>query len=156
MDKNSLPSDLVPLPTAPWDERPAALPLDIEECRTALWLANGNISEAAGVLKVDPSRLRRFVNKSARLIDVMNEASEQLVDKAVRNIAEALDDADDPARRDSMSKFVASTLGKGRGFNTSMTVVNASKLPTGPLQFTWADGSDMKGDVIEGEIIADE
>jgi hypothetical protein len=52
------PTDLMPLPTMPYDERPMSLPLDVEECRTALWRVRGNVTEAAKLIKVHPNRLR--------------------------------------------------------------------------------------------------
>jgi hypothetical protein len=139
-EEDHYPTDLVPLPTAPWDERPAELPLDAEECRTALWLKRGNVLEASRLLKVDPSRLRRFVNKSARLREVEREAREQLADIAEANILDALTDDEDYARRDSMSKFVLTTLGKQRGFSSSSTVALINRVPQGPIEFSWAGG----------------
>ena len=152
-----MPDDLVPLSTMPWDERPAELPLDIEECRTALWLTRGNVSKAAEKLKVDPARLRRFVSKSVRLNEVLKEAREQLADIAENNILDALMDREDYARRDSMSKFVLTTLGKERGFSTSVTVSPSSRLPSGPIEFSWATSpvidheKDDNGPVIDHE-----
>lgn len=142
-----MPADLVPLPTAPWDERPAELPLDIEETRTALWLKRGNISDTAELLKVDPVRLRRFVNRSLRLTEVAREAREQLVDLAEGNILDALLDKEDYARRDSMSKYVLSTLGKNRGFTTAQSVQVSTALPKGPIEFTWAEAPVIEGTV---------
>lgn len=145
------PDDLVPLPTAPWDERPDSLPLDVEECRTALWICRGNVTEAAGKLKVAPTRLRRLITRSARLTEVMNEAREQLADIAESNIMDALTDDEDYARRDSMSKFVLTTLGKQRGYTTSTVLAVANKLPTGPIEFSWATSPVIEHDADEGK-----
>lgn len=157
MTHNVYPTDLVPLPTSPWDERPASIPLDVEECRTALWLESGNVSNAAKRLKVSPERLRKFTNASARLTEVIHEARQQMVDLAEANIMDALMEAEDYTRRDSMSKFVLTTLGKERGFTTSTSLVVKNKLPTGPIEFSWLEGDiinqDDDGPVIDGEVV---
>lgn len=151
VDRTNLPDDLVPLPTAPWDERPDSVPLDVEEARTALWLASGNIGKAAARLKVPSNRLRKFVNASARLTEVVAEAREMMVDIAESNIMDALMEAEDYTRRDAMSKFVLTTLGKERGFSTSTTITLSKKLPAGPIDFKW-----IEGEVIEQKDDADE
>lgn len=149
---DNLPADLVPLPTAPYDERPSSLPLDVEECRTALWMARGNISEAARIIKVPASRLRLFVNKSEYLRREADEAREQLVDKAESNVYEALHD-EDPIRRDSMTKFVLQNLSNDRGWGNKNSGVNI-KIPgdgkQGRLMVAWDDGSTF-GNVIDHE-----
>ena len=66
-DDDSVPSDLVTLPTMTYSEMPPELPLDIEECRTAICMAAGNITEAAKLLKITSIRLRAFVKKSPYL-----------------------------------------------------------------------------------------
>lgn len=134
------PTNLVPIPTQPWPERPDSLPLDIEECRTAIWRANGNITEAAQVLKVTSQRLRRFVKSSQYLQDTVAEASETLVDRAEQVVREALDD---PERADPMARFILQSKGKTRGWGTGGGNVNINK-PTGPLKITWADGMSME------------
>src|SRR6476619_5108550 len=108
------PSDLIPLPTTPYSERPVSLPLDMEECRTALWLVRGNITEAAKLLKTTPLRLRQFVQKSPYLSAEMQEAKDQLVDIAEDVVYEALTDEDDKSRKDTMARFVLGSQGKPR------------------------------------------
>jgi hypothetical protein len=133
------PNNLKPIPTQPWDDRPEELPLDREEARTALWVANGNVSEAAAILKVSPSRFRRFVNSSDYLRRELEEAREQLVDRAEEVVREALHD---PDRCDPMARFVLSSQGKGRGWGTGggpSVNVKAS----GNVVFQWADGSSV-------------
>jgi hypothetical protein len=143
MTDDRLPDDLVPLPTAPYSERPVSLPLDVEECRTAIWRCRGNVSEAAGLLKVTPGRLRSFVRASPRLSAEVAEAREQLVDIAEDVAYDALTTADDPGRRESMARFVLGSLGKSRGYGSAsggnVTINNAK----GPIVIGWADGSDF-------------
>jgi hypothetical protein len=152
-----LPSDLQPIPTQPWGERPDSLPLVIEEVRTALWLESGSIPKAAIRLKVAPSRLRRFINNSPRLLAEQNEAREQLVDKAEENIKDALWDPIDSARRDSMSKYVASSLGRLRGYGTGPGKQININSEGGNILIQWADGTPLSNDdndssIIEGEM----
>lgn len=139
-----IPADLVPLPTMPYEERPVGLPLDMEECRTALWRCRGNISLAARLIKVSSSRLRNYVAKSPRLTDEVREAQQQLVDVAEDIAYEALTDGDDPGRRDQMARFVMSNLGRDRGYGTGKAGVTINN-PKGPVVIQWADGQSLSG-----------
>jgi len=141
------PSDLVPLSTAPWDQRPTELPLDVEEVRTALWLNRGNISKAAEVLKVHSMRLRRFVDNNEYLKEQLNEAREILKDVAETNVYDALTDEQDKGRRDSMSRFVLQTIGKDRGYGAGGTGVAVNMQgKRGRISITWDDGSPVAGE----------
>ena len=129
----------------PWDKRPDELPLDVEECRTALWKAQGNITEAAAILKITSMRLRRFVDSSPRLSAELKESKEQLKDIAEANLVEALTDPDDTARRDSMTKFVLTNLGGDRGYgqkNGSGLTIKAGG-GSGSFTVSWEDGSSF-------------
>lgn len=147
MDDEHVPNDLVALPTMPYSERPVELPLDTEECRTALWMAAGNVSEAAKILKVTSIRLRNFVKKSPYLTGEMAEAHDRIVDIAEANVRDALTDELDPSRRDTMSRFVLTNIGKHRGWGTSasggVTVKNSAG---GTIVVQWADGSTFNSD----------
>lgn len=149
----SLPADLRPLPTMPYDQRPAELPLDIEECRTALWKCRGNITKAAELLKTTSSRLRIFIAKSPYLSSEQKEANEQLVDIAEDVVYDALTDGEDPGRRDTMARFVLTGLGKNRGHGSGGGGVSIN-LPKGPIQISWGDGSSIvdQSKTIEGEV----
>lgn len=137
-----IPNDLAALPTMPYSERPIELPLDVEECRTAIWMAAGNISEAAKVLKVSSIRLRNFVKKSPYLSAEMQEAADRLVDIAESNVHDALTDELDPSRRDTMSRFVLSNLGRHRGWGTTASGgVSIKNTAGGTVIVQWADGS---------------
>lgn len=142
----SEPLDLIPLPTMPYDERPDALPLDIEECRTALWMVRGNVGEAAKVLKTTSLRLRNFIKASKRLSDELKEMQEILLDTAETVAAEALV-SDDPGRRDAMARFVMTNLGKERGYGqpNGPKGVNINLPGKGNFQISWDDGSNISG-----------
>jgi len=127
----------------PYAERPLELPLDVEEVRTAIWMASGNISEAAKVLKVTSIRLRNFVKKSPYLSAEMQEAADRLVDIAEANVAEALGDPLDPSRRDTMSRFVLTNIGKHRGWGTGSPNVTVKNSAGGTIVVQWADGTSF-------------
>lgn len=152
----SVPDNLVPLPTQPWEQRPVELPLDVEECRTALWRTGGNIARAADLLKIPSARLRSFVKKSPYLSREIEEASEVLVDMAEDVVADALRD---PDRADGMAKFVLSTKGKHRGWGTANSGSVNVDARGGNITVVWGDGSvvaaskEVGVDVIDGEVV---
>lgn len=151
---SSLPQDLVPLPTMPWSVRPAELPLDIEECRTALWQSRGNITEAAKRLKISSSRLRTFVRSSPYLSAQVKEAQEQLIDLAENVVYEALMDSEDHSRQDAMARFVLTGPGKDRGYGTGAPKVTINNQKGGTISLAWGDGTVFQPDeqkVIEHE-----
>lgn len=141
-----LPTDLVALPTSPWDERPEEIPLVIEECRTALWQTRGNITEAAKTLKVPSGRLRRFVNNSQYLLAEIEEAKEVLVDISESNVYDALTDQQDPGRKDSMTRFVLASQGRKRGWGTGAGPTGLALKGKGRISITWDDGSEIAGE----------
>jgi hypothetical protein len=61
------PDEFLPLAFYPWDSRPETVPLDDDECATALFLSGGDINAAAALLKVMPARLKRAIRKSGQL-----------------------------------------------------------------------------------------
>jgi hypothetical protein len=142
ISEENIPSDLVALPTMPYSERPSELPLDIEECRTAIWMAAGNITDAAKLLKITSLRLRNFVRKSPYLTAEMQEAADRIVDIAEKNVFDALTDELDPGRRDTMSRFVLTNIGKHRGWGTAGGGnVNIKNTSGGTIVVQWQDGS---------------
>jgi len=140
---NSIPEDLVALPTAPYSERPLSLPLDTEECRTAIWMCRGNITEAARILKITSLRLRNFVNKSPYLSAEMQEALDQIVDVAEQVVYDALTDEDDTGRRDTMARFVLGSQGRRRGWGSASPGVNIKNGAGGTIVVQWADGTSF-------------
>jgi len=128
----------------PYGERPAELPLDVEECRTAIWMGRGNITEAAKLLKITSIRLRAFVKKSPYLTAEMQEAADRLVDIAESNVLDALTDELDPSRRDTMSRFVLTNIGKHRGWGTAGSGnLNIKNAVGGTIVVQWADGTSF-------------
>lgn len=153
---SNVPDNLVALPTMPYDERPLELPLNVEECRTAIWMASGNVTDAAKLLKVPSIRLRQFIKKSAYLTSELQESAEQLVDIAEKNVKDALLDDQDPSRRDTMSRFVLTNIGKSRGWGSGNSAGGVNVKQTGgTLIVQWADGTTFSandGKTIDGEV----
>jgi len=136
-----LPPDLIPLPTMPYDHRPDSLPLQVEECRTALWRARGNVSVAADILKVGSSRLRRFIKNSDFLSAEQQEAQEMLKDIAEDVVYDALTDADDKGRQDAMARFVLQGIGKDRGYGAGQPNIHVNNSKGGTVIVGWQDGT---------------
>jgi hypothetical protein len=136
---SEVPSDLVPLPTSPWDERPGDLPLDREEVRTALWRASGSVSNAATLLKVSSGRLRKFIANSAYLQAEAEEAREQIVDYAEDVVMEELRD---PDKRGPMARFI---LGSQRGKKRGWGAGNAANIEINQNNtiIQWGDGTTV-------------
>jgi hypothetical protein len=140
----------------PYNERPSELPLDVEEVRTSIWMASGNLTEASKLLKVTSLRLRNFVKKSPYLSAEMQEAADRLVDIAESNVYDALTDELDPSRRDTMSRFVLTNIGKHRGWGSGsgpgVTVKNSAG---GTIIVQWADGTSFgsEANTDQGKII---
>jgi hypothetical protein len=135
------------------------MPLDVEECRTAIWKAKGNITRAAEYLKVPSTRLRNFVDKSAYLKRELRESLEIHVDRAEEIVDEALNDEDDKSRRDQMARFVlGSQVARQRGWGNG-TAQPGMKIDNkgGTIVVQWADGTHFGGqdnnNEIEGEVI---
>lgn len=155
------PSDLSPIPTQPWDERPDSLPLTVEEARTALWLDGGSIPKAAARLKVAPNRLRNYIRSSPRLLAEQNEAREQLADRAEEIVCEALNDPIDPGRRDGMAKFLLSSyIGRTRGYGSGPGKISINS-GGGNIIVTWGDGTplsdpDKDENTIEGTVVRED
>jgi hypothetical protein len=77
VDPSSSPEhdeEFAPLPYYPWQSRPETVPLDQDECATAIHLANGELVEAASLLKVPIIRLKRMLRGSPRLQRVFEES----------------------------------------------------------------------------------
>jgi hypothetical protein len=142
------PSDLIPLPTMPYNVRPVELPLDIEECRTAIWRCKGNVSRAAELLKVPATRLRHFIKRSPYLERELRESLEQLADRAEEIVDEALNDEEDKGRRDQMARFVlGSQVARARGWGNGQAQpgMKINNTNGGVIVVQWEDGTKFDG-----------
>lgn len=149
------PTDLIPLPTMPYDERPAELPLVIEEVRTAIWRAKGNVSTVAALLKVSSNRVRRFIKDSSYLSEELRESTEIILDKAEEVVAQAIESGD-PTRADSMARWYLAQQGGGRGYGKEGSRGPAINLPgKGRMVIMWDDGEQISGPAIENQQAAE-
>jgi hypothetical protein len=78
---------VIPLPAITEDWRDA-VPLDVDVVRSALWHHAGNITMSARYLRVEPSRLRRFVTGNSEFADDLAQIDERLCEFA-KSIVEA-------------------------------------------------------------------
>jgi hypothetical protein len=60
-------AEFAPLAFFPWDSRPETLLLDPDEVATALFLAKGELTAAASLLKVDKVRLNKVIRRVPKL-----------------------------------------------------------------------------------------
>ena len=100
--------EFIPLPFYPWTQRPDTLPLDPDECATAIHIAKGDIPKAADLLKVPEFRLNRLIRRTPRLQHVLSEANELTTHRAASEYIRALDDPSDRRREWAASKIMAS------------------------------------------------
>lgn len=112
--RTELPADLLQLGYRSGNH-PIDEPLDTEECRTALWMSAGNVTQASKLLKTTSARLGNLVRRNPYLAEERAKAAELAVDRAEAVILEALAD-DEPARRDDAARFVLTHAGRIRGW----------------------------------------
>ena len=129
-------------PYYPYDRRPSTTPIDVEECATALYLAEGEIALAAQTLKVEPLRLVRVIRRSPRLTRLHQELVSLLNDKVHHEYARAFRDEDDRRR-----EWAASKVSQTRQFQDHpLAPTTQSASPTlalgGPAKIiiSWDDG----------------
>jgi hypothetical protein len=123
-------------------KEPSEQPLDADACLIALRACNGNVTEAAELLRVASSRLRAFAQASPPLAQAIAEAREGLVDRAEAVVREALHDPENAARRDSMAKFVLSSqFAERRGFSPRPAKVEVRA--QGAFTIRWMNEDDV-------------
>jgi hypothetical protein len=128
----------------PWDKRPSHVPLDADECATALYLTEGELIPAAAKLKCEPLKLVRAIARSPRLQRLQAELASLLNDKVWREYRNAFDSEDDRRR-----EWAASKVSNTRQFQSHpLAPANAMAALPGPsasatrIIISWDDGSD--------------
>ena len=149
--------EFLPLPYFPYDERPVTVPLDVEECATALYICGGKLSKAADRLKVDKLRLQRVIDRSPRLQRLHKELYEVYVHDSAEVVIDAIY-ADDPRVRYAAATKVLGTKAAREhpfapaGDGGSLTVNNDGG---GNITFHWRTEPlplDNGGPVIENSL----
>jgi len=135
----NLPNDLAPLRERPWDVRPNEVRLTIDEVRTALWQASGSIDKAAGMLKVEWTRLNRFIRTTECLHAEWVEIVEQRLDAAERNLWESIHSSE-RERRDGTAQWVLQRAGREYRPRNS----GVPELSNGGLRLVWSDGNRVE------------
>lgn len=100
-------SEFLPLPYYPWDERPDSTPLDVDECATAIHIAQANLPKAASLLKVPVYKLERMLRRHPRLVHVLQETTTILGHRAAGEMIDALDSPNDRRREWASTKILA-------------------------------------------------
>jgi hypothetical protein len=142
--------EFIPLPFYSWDERPITLPLDADECATAIHLAHGELVHAAELLKVPIVRLNRLVRQSPRLQRVLDEALSTALIKARSIPLRTLfnPDADQRALEWASTKVLQSRLAIGDPLSPAPATsiqANASLQVSAPqrtITFRWRTDAD--------------
>jgi hypothetical protein len=121
--------------------------LDLAEVAEVLARCGCNVSDAARDLNVPPSDLRRLLWANPKLQDQAFEVVESRIDKAEKNIMEALR-SDDPRMRVAASMFTIrnTARAKRRGWITnaaaSVEVNIGADLPVRTVTYRWRNESD--------------
>ena len=143
---SDIDEEFLPLPYYGWAVRPVHLALDIEECATALYLADGVIGRAAERLKVEPLKLVRVISRSPRLTRLHAELAALLNDKVHEEYVKAFQSEDD-RRREWASSKVSQTKGfqahpLAPNSNLAPVVGGGSNSPT-RIIISWEDSSPL-------------
>jgi hypothetical protein len=142
-------SEFVPLPYYPWDERPSTVPLDHDECATAIHLAHGDAHVAAQLLKVPYIRLNRQLRASPRLARILTESLDQALAAAASLPIQTLFDpnADRRSREWASTKLLQSRLAIGHPLSPAPPTAAASasltvNAQTKTITYRWKSDDD--------------
>jgi hypothetical protein len=134
--------EFAPLPYFPWDQRPSTVPLDQDECATALHLSQGHLAKAAFLLRVPLFRLNRMLKHSPRLQRVFSESAELIVARAFGKYIDALD-AEDARRQEwGATKIMQSRAAMGHIFSPAPanSVSTSVTMSAKEIVYSWRDG----------------
>jgi plasmid maintenance system antidote protein VapI len=132
--------------------------LEPELVAEALINAQGNVTEAAKVLSVNPMRLRALVRGKRDLVAIQAEIMEQAIDASVQVLWGALADEGSFQNRFYASKeWLKSEMGRKRGFGwkpAGVTVINSGRAAPTAIEIKWLEPPQEpahQGEIIEGE-----
>jgi len=120
----------------PW---PDDVPLDPVRCTEALWLAKGNVKQAARILGTDTARLGYLISKDETLQTERAKAADLVLDRAEGNVIKALDD---DTHGLEVAKWVLTNGGRSRGWgqqaSTPLGLTFGASLPgSGAIAIRW-------------------
>lgn len=128
VDDREHDAEFIPLPFYSWDERPAHIALEVEECETAIHLAEGHLLRAAELLKVPLFRLNRAIVRHPKLQRIYQEAATLLAHRAASEYIEALASSNDRRREWASSKILASRAAQSHPFAPAPSQPNSASL----------------------------
>ena len=142
--------EFIPLPFYPWEERPSTLPLDPDECATAIHIAQGDLPAAAALLKVPLYKLQRQLTHHPRLQRVFQESNALAASRAAAEYLHALDSPSDRRREWAAAKILASRSAMAHPFAPAPSQPNAqaaslsltSSAAGRTLTFRWRTDAD--------------
>ena len=155
-----LDGEFEPLPFYSYDERPVGLPLDLEECATAIHLAGGDLPNAAALLRVPFHKLNRQVVNHPRLQRILAESHGLAHHRAAAEYLRALDSESDRRREWGASKILATRSAQGHAFapappqSSTATLALSQAGPSRTLTFRWRTDADDQA--LQGKVIDDE
>jgi hypothetical protein len=139
--------EFLPLPHYPWDERPPTVALDVDECATALHLAQGDLPAAAALLKVPLHKLNRQVLAHPRLARILSEANALVIARAASEYIRALDASSDRRREWAAKNLLATRAAQAHPFapappssSATLSLTDAGSART--LTFRWRTDAD--------------
>jgi hypothetical protein len=140
---SDMDEEFLPLPHFLYDERPSTVPLEIEECATALYLNAGDTDEAATRLKVHPLRLQRVIDRSPRLQRLHRELAALMNNRVLKEYRRAFDAEDDRRREWASSKLAATAQFQSHPL-APVSQSSPQLTLAGPTRIiiSWDDGSD--------------
>lgn len=143
----SADDEFEPLPHYPWDERPPTLPLDLDECATAIHLTQGDLPAAAALLKVPLHKVNRQILHHPRLARILGEAQSLAVARAAAEYVQALDSPHDRRREWAAKNLLSTRAAAGHPFapnpqGTSVTLSQTSIDGQRKISFRWRTDAD--------------
>jgi hypothetical protein len=150
--------EFIPLPFYPFTERPSTLPLDPDECATAIHLAEGDLPKASALLKVPQFKLEREVRRHPNLQRILNEELQIAVSRSRSELLDALSSPNDRRREWAATKILASRIAQNDPFAPAPAQPSAAQASLSltstaagrTLVFRWRTDADDNPPVIDG------
>lgn len=116
------------LPFYNWRERPLTVPLTVEECATAIHLAEGNLVRAAGLLRTALYKLNREIARSPRLQRIWQEANTLTAHRAAGEYIDALGSESDRRREWGARSILATRAASNHPFAPAPPQPNSASI----------------------------
>lgn len=139
---NEIDEEFLPLPFFPYEERPAHVPVDVEEAATALYLDKGVVGDAAQRLRIPELKLQRIIDRSPRLTRLHKELVALLNDKVLKQVITAFDDPENRRKEWAAAQVIRSDSFKSHPLAPSRDSSQPTLNIAGPQRIiiSWDDG----------------